>query len=158
MAAALAAVAASAAALTAVGCGAESHPNEPRPQSPTRVSVTISENGVLVTPKRIAFGPERTQQIPQNQNHEQPPIKTKKPLNVVFVIANQTDRVALVEVRSGTTLLSSEKIPPQSPSTFATALKTADYNVAAAGIPGEPTAKLAVGPVRTSSENDVLLP
>jgi hypothetical protein len=154
----IAALAAGAAALTAVGCGAESHPNQPRPQSPTRVSVTISETGVIVTPKAIAVGPEKSQQIPQNQDHPQPVRKTREPLNVVFVIANQTDHEALVEVRSGTTLLSSNKIPPRSPSTFSTQLETATYTVAAAGIPEEPTTKLVVGPVRTSSENDVLLP
>ena len=147
-----------AAALLAIGCGAESHPNEPRPQSPTRVSVTISDNGVIVSPHRIAFGRERTQQIPQNQDHPQPRRDTREPLNVVIVIANQSERRANLEVRAGTTLLSSGPIPPASPVSFQTRLKTGAYTLAAAGIPGEPTTKLAVGPVRSSSENDVLLP
>ncbi|HVO55728.1 MAG TPA: hypothetical protein VMT37_15055 [Solirubrobacterales bacterium] len=156
--AALAALAAGAAALSAVGCGAESHPNEARPQSPTRVSVTISENGVIVQPATIAVGPEKSQQIPQNQDHPQPVRKTREPLDVVFVIANQTDHGTRVEVRSGATKLSSAKIPPRSPGTFSTKLETASYTIAAAGVSSQPTTKLVVGPVRTSSENDVLLP
>ncbi len=36
------------------------------------------------------MGPEKNQQLPQNQGHPQPPIKTKAPLDVVFVTANQT--------------------------------------------------------------------
>ncbi len=140
------------------GCGSSSHPNEPRPQSPTRVSVRVSDHGILVQPTKVAVGPEKFQQIPQNQNHPQPPRKTDEPLNVVFVISNQTERPATVEVRKGTILQSSGKIPPMSPKTFQTQLPTGSYTVAAAGVSGEPTAKLAVGPLRTSSENDVLLP
>lgn len=153
-----AALAAGAAAVAAVGCGAESHPNEPRPQSPTRVSITISPTGVIVQPRRIAFGPEESQQIPQNHGQPQPARQTDEPLDAVFVIANQTDRRATIEVRDGTVRLSSGPIPPLSPQTFSTKLKTGTYTVAAAGVEGEPTAKLAVGPLRTSSENDVLLP
>ena len=52
------------------GCGAESHPNEPRPQAPTRVSVTISRRrGHRAAGDGSAIGPEKSQQIPQNQNH-----------------------------------------------------------------------------------------
>src|ERR1700742_2113056 len=77
-------------ALVAAGCGAESHPNEPRPAVPTRVSVTIGKGGIVVKPSTVGMGPEKHQQLPQNQNHPQPPIKTKAPLAVVFVTANQT--------------------------------------------------------------------
>src|ERR1700761_8037811 len=77
-------------ALVGTGCGAESHPNEPRPAVPTRVSVTIGEGGITVEPSTIAIGPEKHQQLPQNQDPPQPPIKTQAPLDVVFVTANQT--------------------------------------------------------------------
>ena len=52
-------------ALLAAGCGAESHPNDPRPQVATRVSVTVTPSRVIVDPVRIVVGPEKTQQIPQ---------------------------------------------------------------------------------------------
>ena len=66
--------------LPAAGCGAESHPNEPRPAPPTRVSVTITPKAVTVQPatdRRSARN--STQQIPQNQNHPQPPIQHRRP-------------------------------------------------------------------------------
>jgi hypothetical protein len=146
-----------AAALLAIGCGASSHPNEPRPQSPTRISVTISDNGVIVTPRKVAFGPERSQQIPQNQDHPQPPRKTDEPLNVVFVIANQSENKARLHL-GGPRDTTSGPLYPNSPGTMQTALPTGTYTVSASGVPGAPGARLAVGPLRTSSENDVLLP
>ena len=53
-------------AFVGAGCGAQTHPNEPRPAVPTRVSVTIGENGVVVKPSTIGMGPEKHQQLPQN--------------------------------------------------------------------------------------------
>jgi hypothetical protein len=144
-------------ALAAAGCGASEHANEPRPQVSTRVSVTIGPSGVLVTPHRVAFGRERTQQIPQNQNHPQPPIKTKSPLDVTFVAANQTDLDSHLEIR-GTKDASSGPVLAHSPGTFQVDLPTGAYTIAAAGIPGARPAKLTVGPYRASSQNDVLLP
>lgn len=144
-------------AFVGAGCGAESHPNEPRPQSPTRVSVTISDNGVIVAPQKIAFGPEPSQQIPQNQNHPQPPRQTDEPLNVVFVIANQSENKARLEI-DGPKETTSEALFANSPGTLQTALPTGTYTLRASGVPGAPDAKLAVGSLRTSSENDVLLP
>lgn len=142
--------------MLAAGCGAETHPNEQRPQVPTRVAVTIGPNGIVVQPPRIAFGPEENQQIPQNQNHPQPPIKTKAPLSVVLVAANQTTSDAELRV-SGPADARSEPIPARSPGTLQTDLPTGTYTISATGIDGEP-GKLVVGPYRASSQNDVLLP
>jgi hypothetical protein len=145
-------------ALAVAGCGASSHPNEPRPAAPTRVSVTLTGNGVTVSPSRVAFGPERNQQIPQNQNHKQPPIKTDKPLNVIFVIANQTARDTTLQIHGGPKDVTSATIPATSPGTFQTKLPAGEYRLNAAGIPSGGAEQLAVGPYRASSENDVLLP
>jgi hypothetical protein len=143
-------------ALLAAGCGSSSHPNEPRPQVATRVAVTIGPNGIVVQPPRIAFGPEQSQQIPQNQNHPQPPIDTKVPLTVVLVAANQTGNDSELRVR-GPVDASSEMIPAGSPGSMQTELPTGSYTISAPGIDGEP-GKLVVGPYRASSKNDVLLP
>lgn len=146
------------AALTVAGCGAESHPNEPRPQSPTRVSVKISDKGVIVAPIEIGIGKEKSQQIPQNQNEAQPVIKgDKRPLDVIFVAANQTDTDSHLEV-DGPKEATSAPVPAGSPGTFQTELPAGTYTISAADIPGAKPAKLVVGPIRTSSENDVLLP
>jgi hypothetical protein len=142
--------------LVGAGCGAESHPNEPRPAVPVRVSVTIGEGGIIVKPGVVGIGPERSQQLPQNQNHQQPPIKTQAPLDVVFVTANQTGKESKLVIRGphGTT---SPQIHPDSPATFAAELPTGKYTIAAAGQQGAP-ATLKVGPYRASSQNDLLLP
>jgi hypothetical protein len=145
------------AALAGAGCGAESHPNEPRPEVSVRVSVTIVPGEVIVQPRSIATGPEKTQQIPQNQNHPQPPTDRKGPLNVTLVAANQTGEEARLALR-GPTDASSDPIYPRSPGTLHAELPTGTYLIAASGVPGARPAKLTVGPYRASSENDVLLP
>jgi hypothetical protein len=147
-----------AAALAMVGCGSSSHANDPRPAEPTRVSVTVTNHGVLVQPTRIAFGPERNQQIPQNQNHPQPPIKTKpkRPLDVVFVIANQTERDATVQVLHGSQELRAGKALAHSPETIEAELPTGSYTVSATG--ATTAGHVEVGPYRASSQNDILQP
>ncbi len=144
-------------ALAVAGCGAQSHPNDPRPQVALHVSVTITDDAITVQPVRIGVGPARTQQIPQNQNHAQPPIPTKAPLPVAIVVANQTRSDSRLELR-GPRDASSGPIPATSPGTLQTELPTGTYSIAAAGVPGARPGKLVVGPYRASSENDVLLP
>jgi hypothetical protein len=143
-------------ALVGAGCGAESHPNEPRPAVPTRVSVTIGKSGIVVKPPTIGMGPEKHQQLPQNQNHPQPDIKTQAPLAVVFVTANQTGSDSKLLIR-GPHKAISPQIHANSPATFSAELPTGSYTIAAAGAHGAP-ATLKVGPYRASSKNDLLLP
>jgi hypothetical protein len=144
-------------AVVGAGCGAESHPNEPRPAVPTRVSVTIGENGgIVVKPSAIGMGPEKHQQLPQNQDHPQPNIKTQAPLNVVFVTANQTTADSKLVIR-GPHKANSPEILANSPATFSTELSAGSYTIAAAGEKGAP-ATLKVGSYRSSSQNDLLLP
>jgi hypothetical protein len=145
-------------ALTAAGCGSESHPNDPRPQPPTRVSVTISDGAVLVQPGEVGVGKEKFQQIPQNQNHPQPRIKgDNRPLDVIFVTANQTGTDSHLELR-GPQPATSETLYANSPGTFQAQLPAGEYTISAADIPGAQPGKLVVGKVRSSSQNDVLLP
>jgi hypothetical protein len=145
-------------ALLVAGCGVEEHPNEPRPQPPTRVSVTISEDEVSVQPPRIGIGPEPTQQLPQNQHTTQPSVRSKAPLNVVLVAANLTGADSHLEVRGAGKSLASQPLYANSNVTLQAILPTGVYEVSAADIPKAKPAKLVVGPYRTSSQNDVLLP
>jgi hypothetical protein len=144
-------------ALLGAGCGAKEHPNEARPQPPTRISVTIGEDTVTVQPPRIAVGPEPTQQIPQNQHAGQPRVRSNAPLNVVFVAANLTDVDSRLEVHGGKSF-SSEPLYANAGVTMQAILPTGVYRVSAAGVPGAKPVKLVVGPYRTSSQNDLLLP
>jgi hypothetical protein len=147
-----------AAALLGAGCGAEESVNAPRPQPPTRVSVAISADAIAVQPPRIAIGPEPTQQLPQNQHAGQPPVRSEAPLNVVFVAANLTDVDSHLEVRGAGKDLSSGPLYANANGTLQAILPTGVYRVSAADIPTAKPAKLVVGPYRTSSKNDVLLP
>jgi hypothetical protein len=144
-------------ALAVGGCGAESHPNEQRPQVPTRVSVIIGPKVVTVAPGSIGKGPEKHQQIPQNQNQAQPPIKgSKKPLDVVFVTANQTEEDSKLVIH-GPSDATSTTIYAKSPGTFQAQLPAGYYTITAAGSSATP-AHLQVGSYRASSQNDLLLP
>ena len=145
-------------ALVAGGCGAEEHVNDPRPQPPTRVSVAITDDTITVQPARIAFGPEPTQQIPQNVHAGQPEVRSNAPLDVVVVAANLTDVDSVLEVRGQGEELASEALVANGNISLQAALPTGTYLVRAADIPGAKPAKLVVGPFRSSSENDVLLP
>jgi hypothetical protein len=145
-------------ALAVAGCGTEERANEPRPQPPTRVSVAVSEDAVTVQPPRIAIGPEPTQQIPQNRHAGQPPVRSKAPLDIVIVAANLTDVDSALQVRGTGKDASSEPLVANGNITLQTTLPTGVYTVSAADIPGAKPARLVVGPYRSSSENDVLLP
>jgi hypothetical protein len=150
-------------AVVGAGCGAESHPNEPRPAVPTRVSVTIGKGGIEVQPQAIGMGPEKHQQLPQNQAHPQPPIKTQAPLDVVFVTANQTGSKEKLVIK-GPKKATSPAITPNSPATFAAELPAGTYTIIAdggckqGGLCTFPGATFKVGPYRASSKNDLLLP
>lgn len=144
-------------ALVVAGCGAQENVNESRPQPPTRVSVSITPRAITVEPQRIAIGPEPTQQIPQNQHAGQPPVRSNAPVDVVFVTANLTDFDSKLEVR-GPKDASSGALVANGNGSLQTSLPTGVYRLTAADIPGAKPARFTVGPYRSSSENDVLLP
>jgi hypothetical protein len=143
--------------LVAAGCGAEEHPNEHRPQPPTRISVTVTPKAITVQPPRIAFGPEPSQQIPQNQHAGQPQVKSTAPVDVVFVSANLTDFDSKLEVR-GPKDVKSDNLVANGNNSLLASLPTGVYEVSAADIPGAKPVRFSVGPYRSSSENDLLLP
>jgi hypothetical protein len=144
-------------ALAAGGCGAQGHANEPRPSPPTRISVTITPGEVKIQPTAVGLGPEPTQQIPQNKRHAQPPIRTRAPLVVAFVIANLSNFNSHLEVR-GRRDASSGPLVANGNGTLQAELPTGRYTLSAADLPAARPAYLAVGPYRASSQNNVLLP
>ena len=143
--------------LLAAGCGESRHANEPRPSGSTRVSVTINPQEVIVQPTAIGIEAEKFQQIPQNQNHPQPGIKSKAPLDVTFVTANQTPTDTKLKIR-GAKEAESDTVFARSPGTFQVGLPTGSYTISVVGMPGARAAHLKVGSFRASSQNDVLLP
>lgn len=143
-----------------LGCGESRHANNQRPQVSTRVSVVISPSEVRVQPLKIAMGPEKFQESPQNEKYPEPPLKAGKgrPLDVTFVVSNQTPRDATVQVLDQSRLLKGEKIFARSPGQFQVDLATGSYTISAAGLPEARPARLRVGSFRASSQNDVLTP
>lgn len=143
--------------LIGTGCGAESHPNEPRRQPPTRVSVTVTPKAITVQPPRIAFGPEPKQQIPQNQHAGQPEVKSKAPVDIVFVTANLTEFDSRLEIR-GPKNAKSDALVANGNNSLLASLPTGEYKVSAADVPSAKPVSFTVGPYRSSSQNDLLLP
>lgn len=145
------------AALAGAGCGAQENANEPRPQPPTRVSVSITPRSITVEPQRIAIGPEPAKQIPQNQHAGQPQVRSNTSVDVVFVTANLTDFDSKLEVRGPKDASSGALVANGNGSLQAT-LPSGVYRLTAADIPAAKAARFTVGPYRSSSQNDVLLP
>lgn len=144
-------------ALAVAGCGAEERVNEARPQPPTRVSVAVAEDRVTVQPRRIAFGPEPAQRIPQNQQAAQPQVDSDQPLDVVLVAANLTDAESRLQLRGEGEEATSKLLVANGNISLQAALPAGTYTVSAPGTGARP-GRLVVGPYRSSSENDVLLP
>ncbi|HEU5252741.1 MAG TPA: hypothetical protein VFU16_05390 [Solirubrobacterales bacterium] len=139
-------------------CGESRHANEQRPNVSTRVSVTISPTEVIVQPLEIGVRAEPTQEAPQNENDPEPPIKTKKPLDVTFVAANQTPTDAKLKIRGPGMEKETETVFARSPGTFPVELRAGSYTITAVGLPDARPGHLTVGTYRASSQNDVLLP
>src|SRR5918994_855787 len=117
------------------GCGESRHDNNQRPQLSTRVSVTISPKEVIVQPVKVAMGPEKFQEIPQNQDHPEPPLKNAKgPLDVIFVAANQTPSDIQLKIRGSGKEAESNTVSPRSPGSFQVTPPAGSYTISAAGL------------------------
>jgi hypothetical protein len=151
------AVVAVVAAAGLAGCGESRHANEQRPQVSTRVSVTINPHELIVQPAKVGVEAVATQEIPQNEDHPAPPIKTRAPLDLTVVAANQTGKDTKLKI-TGTKDGESDTIYAHSPGTFGFTLPAGQYTVTAVGMPEARPGHLTVGTYRASSQNDVLLP
>jgi hypothetical protein len=143
-----------------IGCGESRHANEQRPQVSTRISVTVNSDEVIVQPLKVAMGPEKFQEIPQNEDFPEPPLKNSKgrPLDVTFVTANQTPTDLRLKIRGSEKEEETETVFARSPGTFQVDLPTGSYTISAVGLPEAQPARLTVGSYRASSQNDVLTP
>jgi hypothetical protein len=151
------AAAAVAGAVLVAGCGESRHANEQRPQVSTRVSVTINAKRLIVQPTRVAVAAEPKQEVEQNQGNPAPPIKTKVPLDLTIVAANQTPTDTKLKI-TGTKSGESETIYAHSPGTFGFNLPAGRYTISATNMPESQPAHLTVGRYRESSQNELLLP
>lgn len=120
------------AALAISACGDEDFENNPRPPAPIELSALISDGAVKVSPANgIGAGP------------------------ATITISNQTDDPARL-VFEGPTDDSSDQIIAGGTGSMKMNLAEGDYTISAGD--GGPTENLSVGPERSSSQNDLLLP
>lgn len=147
--------------LPLAACGAEDHPNDPRPPTPIEVSVNIDENALTVSPSRIAYAGSGGQKITVNEGSAKAePALEDTPQIVTFTVSNTTEFNTNLEVdqAGGAETESGPPIVANGVGTFRVALDTGEYMLTAADIPAATGARFSVGPDRVSSRNDLLLP
>jgi hypothetical protein len=162
-----------AAALLGAGCGPSTHANDPRPPTPAEITVNIAPTQVQVQPFTAGVTNKTTANLSQNQKHPadtpagaseetvtQPAANPKADQVIIFTISNGTSTNTALEIRG--TDLASPKVSPEivanGNATYKVALPTGRYRIDAADIPRAVPSPFIVGPERTSSQQDLLLP
>jgi hypothetical protein len=121
-------------ALAAAGCGADDHPNEPRPAAPLEVSAKVGDDKVVVSPSRFGAG------------------------LAVFTISNQTDDIVQIALEGPTEAVSEPIDAGGVTDSFKVPMEEGLYEVSAGAEASSRPAELTIGPKRKSSQNDLLLP
>jgi hypothetical protein len=154
----LAALGSLAVALFAAGCGAESHPNDPRPPLAAEVTGAITNSAVQIEPASVGVKHGNGSPLQENVGKE-PSADAKTPLVVNFTTSNTTNVNTTLEIHGpGGFDKRSGEIVAQGNDVFKVGLPTGHYTIEAADLPGAKPASFYVGPARVSSQNDLLLP
>jgi hypothetical protein len=115
------------------GCGADDHPNDPRPASSIEVTAKVDNEKVDVSPDEFGAG------------------------LVVMTISNQSQDPVQIGVE-GPTAGESGAIQPGGVGSFKFDFEQGDYEVSPGDDSDARPALLAVGPDRASSQNELLQP
>lgn len=150
----LAALFAAGAALA--GCSADGRENEPRPPIPAGISIQVTGGKISLAPGRVGFGPVSRQQVIADERDGEIQGPPDQPLPVNVTIANTTPRPLRVEL-VGPSRRISPVVTATGTATMSTRLPSGIYRVRVAGRKGS-TARLVVGPDRSSPQNDLMLP
>ncbi len=120
------------AAVAAAGCGAEDFPNEPRPPAPIELSAKVDDRNVVVVPDDVGAG------------------------LATVTISNQSE--GAVELRfDGPNSARTPEIAAGETGSLQFQLETGEYLVETS-VPTIRSGLIAVGPVRESAKNELLLP
>jgi len=120
--------------LLAAGCGAEDHPNEPRPPSPIEITARVDEDVVDISPNEFGAG------------------------LAVFSISNQSDGVVELTL-DGPVAATSQPIEPGSVTDdFKVDLQEGAYEVTGGLESDAKPTELLIGPERPSAQDQLLLP
>lgn len=119
----------------AIGCGAESHPNDLRPPAGVELSGRIDNHHVVVAPGSIGAGLAR------------------------ITFSNQSDENVTLDLFDGTgrPAATTDEIPAGGVGTVQLNLKRGDYAIEP-NVGTIDSGTLAVGAERPSAQNDLLLP
>jgi hypothetical protein len=154
----LAALGSLAVVLFAAGCGAESHPNDPRPPLAAEVTGAITNSAVQIQPASVGVKHGNGSSLQQNVGKE-PNADPKAALVVNITTSNTTNVNTTLEIHGpGGFDRRSGEIVAQGNDVFKVGLPTGHYTIEAADLPGAKPASFYVGPARVSSQNDLLLP
>ena len=133
--------AAMAAGLALAACGSDDdYANEPRPPAPITIAANITEERISVSPDDFGAGP------------------------ISLIVSNQTDAAQTVTLETdelggsqGGIRQTTSPINPGGTATIKVDVREGTYKVSSDGAGVQP-ASLDVGPLRESSQNDLLLP
>lgn len=156
-------------ALLVAGCSDQKN-NEPRAPNPIETTVKVTNEKVVVSPRRFNYGEGEGLDQPQSAVEAQaeergervttptqtaPPTSADQP--VILTIANLSAyNISLVI--EGPVDASSDRIASGETGRLKVSLRTGRYTVTAKGIEGAATSSLDIGPERRSAQNDLLLP
>jgi hypothetical protein len=143
-------------ALFWAGCGAEDHPNNPRPPLAVEVTASISDSRLSIQPRSVGYG-RSDQPMTQNRDQPQTELPSSRPMTVSFTVSNLTDHDTALQIE-GTQSETSPNITAGGTGSFKVDLPTGEYFIYANGVPGTPQTGFSIGPNRPSSQNDLLLP
>ena len=153
-----AAIGALALGIVGLGCGTESHPNDPRPPTTAEVSVSITDSTISAQPGKVGVAPSTKTSLNQNEESEIE-ADPKTPLVVNFTTINTTTTDTTLEIRgAGGFERRSGPIVANGNNAFKVGLPNGHYTLEAADLPGAEPAPFFVGSDRVSSQNDLLLP
>lgn len=126
-------------ALALGGCGGGSKfENEPRPPTPVQLTGVVRDDEVTISPSKIGGGP------------------------VVLIVANETEQARTITLEGGGTTDTVGPINPFDTAKLQQTLKPGSYTVKAGSEQAQTReiepGKLEVGPNRSSSSDELLLP
>jgi len=127
-------------ALIAAGCGGDDFANDPRPPSAVELTGVIKDDGVTISPRREGAGP------------------------ISLTIANLTDRAHTITLEGDDVVERVGPVQPQDTATIQKTLPSGTYEVRAGSSRAVdiedqiPPATLTIGPDRSSSDTELLLP
>ena len=122
-------------ALIAGGCGAEDHPNEPRPPQAIEVTVSINDTRLSVQPREVGFG-ESDQPMSQNTGQPQAELSSSIPLTVSFTVSNLTDFDTHLQIEGPADETTRDGDRPAARTPSRSNCPTGEYLIYAAGVPG----------------------